>query len=226
MFTKILIANRGEIAVRVARTCRDLGIGVVAVYADPDARARHVGLADQVVRLPGSDAAETYLNLDAVIEAARATGAEAIHPGYGFLSERADAAEAVIGAGLAWVGPPPEALRASGDKIGARRLASSVGVTPVPGTLEPVLGVKDVRIFAAAHGYPVAIKAAGGGGGRGLRVANSDREVQGALESAMREAEAYFGYDAVYLERYLPAPKHIEVQVLAPRAGGSMWLGA
>jgi acetyl-CoA/propionyl-CoA/long-chain acyl-CoA carboxylase, biotin carboxylase, biotin carboxyl carrier protein len=226
MFHRILIANRGEIAVRIARTCRELGVEVVAVHSDVDAAARHVALADQAVHLPGVAPLETYLNVDAVIRAALDTGAEAIHPGYGFLSERADVSERVADAGLVWVGPPPEASRAAGDKIQARRLAESVGVASVPGTLDPVADGKDVLRFADEHGYPVAIKAAGGGGGRGLKVAANAGGVEAALDSARREAEAYFGYGDVYLERYLERPKHVEIQILAPWPGGSLWLGA
>ena len=226
MFSKILIANRGEIAVRVVRTCRELGVATVAVHSDVDARARHVALADEAVHLPGVAPAETYLNVEAILEAAGARGAEAIHPGYGFLSERAAAAEAVNAAGLVWVGPPPQAIRAVGDKLEARRLAESAGVASVPGTLQPVSGPEDVMAFGREHGYPVAIKATGGGGGRGLKVATSPEGVIQALGSAIREAEAYFGQGAVYLERYLSAPKHLEVQILAARAGEAMWLGA
>jgi len=226
MFSKILIANRGEIAVRVARTCRELGIRAVAVHSDPDARARHVAVADEAVHLPGAAPAETYLNIPAIVDAARRTGAEAVHPGYGFLSERADAAEAVTDAGLVWIGPPPDALRLAGDKVQSRRLAESAGVAPVPGTLEPVGEPDAVIAFGDRHGYPVAIKAAGGGGGRGLKVAHRAEEVPAALESASREAQSYFGYGDVYLERYLPAPKHIEVQVLADAPGRTLWLGA
>ena len=225
MFSKVLIANRGEIAVRVGRTCRDLGIATVAVFSDPDARARHVALADDAVHLPGSSPADTYLNVGAIVEAARRTGAEAVHPGYGFLSERADAAEAFADAGIVWIGPPPEALRLAGDKVQARRLAGTAGVAPVPGTMEPVEGAEEVIAFGDRGGYPIAIKAAGGGGGRGLKVAYRAEDVPAALESATREAAAYFGYGDVYLERYLPAPKHIEVQVLSEGPGGALWLG-
>ena len=225
MFRRVLIANRGEIAVRVARTCHDLGIEVVAVYSDVDEGSRHVAAADRSVHLPGTLPAETYLNVPAILDAATSTGAEAIHPGYGFLSERADAAEATLAAGLAWIGPPPSASAAAGDKVRARRLADEVGVAPVPGTLEPVTGADEVLLFAERHGYPVAIKAAGGGGGRGLRVAASAEDVAGALESAIREATEYFGSGEVYLERYLPRPKHVEVQVLSPAAGRAVWLG-
>jgi acetyl-CoA/propionyl-CoA carboxylase biotin carboxyl carrier protein len=226
VFRKILIANRGEIAVRVARTCRELGVRVVAIHSDVDAGSRHVALADEAVHLPGVAPVDTYLNVGAIVRAALDTGAEAVHPGYGFISERADAAEAVAGAGLTWVGPSPEALRAAGDKVRARRLAWSVGVEPVPGTLDPIKDEAEVLAFGNEHGYPVAIKAAGGGGGRGLKVATTPDEVPLALESAIREAKAYFGYGDVYLERYLERPKHIEVQVLAPTPGQAMWLGA
>jgi acetyl-CoA/propionyl-CoA carboxylase, biotin carboxylase, biotin carboxyl carrier protein len=226
VFRRILIANRGEIAVRVARTCRDLGVGTVAVYSDVDARARHVAVADEAVHLPGIAPAQTYLNLGAILDAARRTRAEAIHPGYGFLSERADAAEGVSEAGLVWIGPTPEATRAAGDKVRARRLASSVGVAPVPGSLEPVTSPQDVLGFGSEHGYPVAIKAAGGGGGRGLKIAAEPEDVPAALGAAIREAEAYFGSGDVYLERYLERPKHVEVQILSPAPGGALWLGA
>jgi acetyl-CoA/propionyl-CoA carboxylase biotin carboxyl carrier protein len=226
MFSKILVANRGEIAVRVARTCRELGISVVAVHSDPDANARHVAQADEAVRLPGTSPSDTYLNIPLVVEAARRTGAEAVHPGYGFLSERSQAAEAVIEAGLAWIGPSPDALRLAGDKIRARQLADSVGVAPVPGTLQPVGSLDDVFAFGHRYGYPIAIKAAGGGGGRGLKVARDPHDVPAAFESATREATAYFGYGDVYLERFLSAPKHIEVQVLSEVPGRAVWLGA
>jgi acetyl-CoA/propionyl-CoA carboxylase biotin carboxyl carrier protein len=226
MFRRILIANRGEIAVRVARTCRELGVEVVCVYSDVDAEARHVALADRAVHLPGVAPFDTYLNVEAIIQAALDSRAEAVHPGYGFLSERADVAERVARAGLVWIGPPPEASRLAGDKIEARRLAQSVGVGPVPGTLEPVSDVAAVLRFGAEHGFPVAIKAAGGGGGRGLKVAASVEEAKAGLESARREAEAYFGYGDVYLERYLEQPKHVEVQILAAAPGAAMWLGA
>jgi acetyl-CoA/propionyl-CoA carboxylase biotin carboxyl carrier protein len=224
MFGRILIANRGEIAVRVARTCREMGVETVAVYSDPDAGAKHAVLADNAVHLPGTAATETYLNLDAVIAAAHETGAEAVHPGYGFLSERADAARAVTAAGLVWIGPSPEAVEAVGDKLSARRLAESASVPTVPGTMEPVTSVDEVVAFASRHGYPVAVKAAGGGGGRGFRVASSANEVEAALDGAAREAAAYS--DEVYLERYVERPKHIEVQVLAERPGEAIWLGA
>ncbi|HYT80346.1 MAG TPA: biotin carboxylase N-terminal domain-containing protein [Actinomycetota bacterium] len=226
MFRKVLIANRGEIAVRIARTCRELGVGVVAVFSDADTKSRHVALADEAIHLPGVAPSETYLNVEAIIRAAVDTGAEAVHPGYGFLSEGADVAEQVADAGVTWIGPPAEAARAAGNKIQARRLAESVGVAPVPGTLDPVTDPREVVRFGDDHGYPVAIKAAGGGGGRGLKVARDAGEVEAALESARREARAYFGSEDVYLERYLERPKHVEIQILAPKPGQAMWLGA
>jgi acetyl-CoA/propionyl-CoA carboxylase biotin carboxyl carrier protein len=226
VFGKVLIANRGEIAVRVARTCRELGVATVAVHSDVDARARHVAACDEAVHLPGTTPAETYLNLEAVVDAARATGAEAAHPGYGFFSERADAAEAFESAGVVWIGPPPAATRAVGDKVSARQLATEAGVPVVPGTLEPASGPDEVRAFGDSNGYPVAIKASGGGGGRGLKVARGAGDVEDAFESAAREAEAYFGSSEVYLERYLERPKHVEVQVLSPAPGRALWLGA
>ncbi len=226
MFSKVLIANRGEIAVRIARTCHDLGMDVIAIHSDVDSSARHVAVADHAIHLPGVSPVETYLNVGAIVGAARKAGAEAVHPGYGFLSERADVAKAVADAGMVWIGPPPEALEASGDKLQARKLAESAGVAAVPGTLEPVSGPEAALAFGQEHGYPIAIKAAGGGGGRGLKVAESANDVASALESAAREAKAYFGFGDVYLERYLPRPKHIEVQILASSDGKALWLGA
>jgi len=225
MFSRILVANRGEIAVRVARTCRELGVAYVAVHSDVDARSRHVAIADEAVHLPGVTPTDTYLNVDAILEAATSTGAEAVHPGYGFLSENADFAEAVMDAGLIWIGPPPDATRAIGDKIHARRLAESAGVPIVPGTLEPLANTDEVYAFGDEHGYPVAIKAAGGGGGRGLKVARSRDDVGAAFDSARREASAYFGNDEVFVERYLENPKHLEVQLLAPNPDEALWLG-
>jgi acetyl-CoA/propionyl-CoA carboxylase biotin carboxyl carrier protein len=225
MFRKILIANRGEIAVRVARTCRDLDVESVAVYSDADAGSRHVAAATESFHLPGVLPATTYLNGGAIIDAALSTGAEALHPGYGFLAENADFAAAVVEAGLSWIGPPPAAIRATGDKITARRLARDAGVPPVPGLLDPVEGPAEVSEFASEHGYPVAIKASGGGGGRGLKVARSTEQVKAAFESARREALAYFSSSAVYVERYLEAPKHLEVQILAPTPEEPLWLG-
>ena len=225
MFSKILVANRGEIAVRVARTCRELGVGYVAVFSDVDRTARHVAISDEAVHLPGVAPTDTYLNVDAIIDAAHATGAQAIHPGYGFLSENADFAEAVAASGLTWIGPPPEATRAIGDKIRARKIAESAGVPIVPGTLEPLKNAAEVVAFGKEHGYPLAIKAAGGGGGRGLKVARSEDEVVAAFESARREAISYFSNEDVFIERYLENPKHLEVQLLAPNPDEALWLG-
>lgn len=225
MFDRILIANRGEIAVRIARTCRELGVAAVAVYSDVDAEARHVAIANDAVHLPGVAPAETYLDVDALLHAARSSEAQAIHPGYGFLSERASFARAVADAGLVWIGPPAEAIDALGDKIGARRIAEAAGVPVVPGITDPIDHAATIRAFAGEHGYPVAIKAAGGGGGRGLKVAHSEADVDDAFAAARREAEAYFSSSIVYVERYLPAPKHLEVQLLAPNRDEALWLG-
>ncbi|MGH2786354.1 MAG: acetyl/propionyl/methylcrotonyl-CoA carboxylase subunit alpha [Actinomycetota bacterium] len=225
MFARILVANRAEIAVRIARTCRELGVDTVAVYSDADAGARHVGVAAGSVRLPGVAPADTYLNAPRLVEAAVSRGCEAVHPGYGFLAESADFARLVLDAGLGWIGPPPDAIVALGDKISARRLAAEAGVPVVPGLFDPIANGDEVREFAAEHGYPVAIKASGGGGGRGFRVVHDREDVDGALASVVREAAAYFGSVDVYVERYLDSPKHLEVQVLAPDPGNALWLG-
>jgi acetyl-CoA/propionyl-CoA carboxylase, biotin carboxylase, biotin carboxyl carrier protein len=225
VISKLLVANRGEIAVRIMRTCRDLEVVPVAVYSDPDASSRHVAVADESWRLPGSLPVDTYLNGAAIIDAALSSGADAVHPGYGFLAESADFARAVRDAGLIWVGPPPEAIASLGNKIAARRIASAAGVPVVPGVLDPVASADDIREFGAAHGYPVAIKAAAGGGGRGMRIVGEAAEVDKAYESARREARSYFGSDAVYVERYLVAPRHLEVQMLGLPDGYGIWLG-
>ena len=225
MFDKILIANRGEIAARIIRTCHERGVVAVAVHSDPDAGARHVRMADESVKLPGSTPADTYLNVEALLQAAASTDAQAVHPGYGFLSENAAFAQAVIDAGLSWVGPPPDATRAVGDKVRARNIAHAAGVPLVPGVLEPVESFDVVLEFGERHGYPLAVKAAGGGGGRGLKIARSAKEVEDSFVSARREAEAYFGSSDVYVERYLEAPKHLEVQILAPNPDEALWLG-
>jgi acetyl-CoA/propionyl-CoA carboxylase, biotin carboxylase, biotin carboxyl carrier protein len=225
MFAKVLIANRGEIAVRIARTCRRMGVGSVAVFSDADEGALHVSMADESSRLPGRSPADTYLDAARIIDAALTSGAQAVHPGYGFLSENAEFAEAVDAAGLTWIGPPPQAIRALGDKISARRIAVEAGVPVVPGLLEEVDDVETVAAFGAEHGWPVAIKASGGGGGRGLKIARSPDEVDAALTSARREGDAYFGSPSVYVERYLEAPKHLEVQLLATSENEAMWLG-
>jgi acetyl-CoA/propionyl-CoA carboxylase biotin carboxyl carrier protein len=225
VFSRILIANRGEIAVRVARTCKELGVECVVVHSDADRTARHVSVADHAVRLPGVAPEQTYLNAESIIDAARSSGAEAIHPGYGFLSENPNFAASVTDAGLVWIGPPPEAIRALGDKISARAIAAEVGVPIVPGMLESVSDPHEASSFGDEHGYPIAIKAAGGGGGRGFKVARSPHEVDTAWRAARREAAAYFNSADVYVERYLEAPKHLEVQLLAPNRDEAMWLG-
>ena len=225
MFDKILIANRGEIAVRIARTCGRLGVETVGVHSDVDARAKHVDACDEVVPLPGVASSETYLNVEAVLAAAGATGAQAIHPGYGFLAEEADFAAAVTEAGLKWIGPPADAMRKVGNKISARHLAEAAGVGVLPGLGAAVEDIARIVEFGERHGYPLAIKAAGGGGGRGLKVVHAPDEVESAFESARRESETYFGSRDVFVEIYLEKPKHLEVQFLSPSESDSLWLG-
>ena len=222
---KVLIANRGEIAVRVVRACRDAGLTSVAVYADPDRDAPPARLADEAYALPGQTAADTYLRIDKLLAVAERAGADAVHPGYGFLAENADFAEAVTGAGLIWIGPPPAAIRALGDKVTARHLAMRAGAPLVPGTPDPVSGPDQVVAFAEQHGLPVAIKAAFGGGGRGLKVARTLAEIPAQFESATREAVAAFGRGECFVERYLDRPRHVEAQVLADRQGAVVVMG-
>ncbi len=216
---KVLIANRGEIAVRVARACKDHGLASVAVYADSDRNAQHVRACNEAFALDGNTAAETYLAIEKIIEVAKRSGADAIHPGYGFLSENADFAQAVIDAGLTWIGPPPSAIRALGDKVAARHIAQRVGAPLVAGTPDPVTGAAEVVAFAEAHGLPIAIKAAFGGGGRGLKVARNMAEISELYDSAVREAISAFGRGECFVERYLDKPRHVETQVLADQHG-------
>nr|WP_201302522.1 biotin carboxylase N-terminal domain-containing protein [Arthrobacter sp. 8AJ] len=217
--TKVLIANRGEIAVRIIRAARDEGIASVAVYADPDRDALHVRLADEAYALGGTTAAESYLLMDKIIDAARQSGADAIHPGYGFLAENAEFAAKVIAAGITWIGPSPEAISALGDKVRARHIAEKVGAPLVPGTADPVESAEEVLEFVDRHGLPVAIKAAFGGGGRGIKVARTREEIPELYESAVREATAAFGRGECFIERFLDAPRHVETQCLADAHG-------
>ncbi|KAB0587583.1 acetyl/propionyl/methylcrotonyl-CoA carboxylase subunit alpha [Comamonas kerstersii] len=222
---KVLIANRGEIAVRVARACRDYGVASVAVYADPDADALHVRAADEAWALHGVRPADTYLDIAKLLDIARRSGADAVHPGYGFLSERAEFARAVMQAGLTWIGPRPETIEALGDKVAARKIARQVGAPLVAGTAEPVQSAEEVMAFARAHGLPIAIKAAFGGGGRGLKVAWKMEEVAELYDSAVREATAAFGRGECFVEQFLDRPRHIEAQVLADQHGQVVVLG-
>ena len=217
--TSVLIANRGEIAIRVARACADAGIKSVAVYAEPDRDSLHVKVADTAFALGGSTAAESYLVIDKLIDAAKKSGANAVHPGYGFLSENAEFAQAVIDAGLIWIGPPPQAIRDLGDKVSARHIASRAGAPQVQGTPDPVKDSSEVVAFAKEHGLPVAIKAAFGGGGRGLKVARTLEEIPELFDSAVREAIAAFGRGECFVERYLDNPRHVETQCLADEHG-------
>jgi acetyl-CoA/propionyl-CoA carboxylase, biotin carboxylase, biotin carboxyl carrier protein len=217
--TKVLIANRGEIAVRIIRAARDEGIASVAVYADPDRDALHVRLADEAYALGGNTAAESYLVMDKIIDAARRSGADAIHPGYGFLAENAQFAARVIEAGITWIGPSPEAISALGDKVQARHIAEKVGAPQVPGTADPVESAEEILDFVDKFGLPVAIKAAFGGGGRGIKVARTREEIPELFESAVREATAAFGRGECFIERFLDAPRHVETQCLADAHG-------
>ncbi|WP_455430180.1 acetyl/propionyl/methylcrotonyl-CoA carboxylase subunit alpha [Oerskovia enterophila] len=217
--SKVLIANRGEIAVRIARACADASIASVAVYADSDREALHVRLADEAYALDGARAADTYLDVAKLLDVARRAGADAVHPGYGFLAENAGFAQAVIDAGLVWIGPPPAAIDALGDKVSARHIAHRAGAPLVPGTPDPVADATEVHAFAAEHGLPIAIKAAFGGGGRGLKVARTVDEIDELFDSAVREATAAFGRGECFVERYLDTPRHVETQCLADEHG-------
>jgi acetyl-CoA/propionyl-CoA/long-chain acyl-CoA carboxylase, biotin carboxylase, biotin carboxyl carrier protein len=216
---KVLIANRGEIAVRIIRACKDAGLASVAVYAEPDLDGLHVTMADEAYALEGQSAAESYLSIEKILKRAADAGADAIHPGYGFLAENAGFARAVIDAGLTWIGPPPAAIDALGDKVAARHIATSVGAPLTPGTDGPVSGAAEVAEFAAAHGLPIAIKAAFGGGGRGLKVVHEAGQITEMYESAVREAVAAFGRGECFVERYLERPRHVETQCLADQHG-------
>ena len=216
---KVLIANRGEIAVRIIRACRDAGLASVAVYGEQDLDALHVQMADEAHALGGQTAAESYLDIRKILKAAADSGADAVHPGYGFLAENAEFAREVIAAGLTWIGPPPEAIDALGDKVSARHIAKSVGAPLAPGTDGPVASAEEAAAFAAEYGLPIAIKAAFGGGGRGLRVARTTEEITAQFESAVREAVASFGRGECFVERYLDRPRHVETQCLADAHG-------
>jgi acetyl-CoA/propionyl-CoA carboxylase, biotin carboxylase, biotin carboxyl carrier protein len=222
---KVLIANRGEIAVRVIRACKDAGYTSVAVYAEPDRDALHVRMADEAFALGGNTPGESYLLIDKVIGAAKQSGADAIHPGYGFLSENADFAQAVLDADITWIGPSPQAIRDLGDKVTARHIALKAGAPLVPGTKDPVSGADEVTAFAQEHGLPVAIKAAFGGGGRGLKIARTMEEIPELYDSAVREAVAAFGRGECFVERYLDRSRHVEAQVLADQHGNVIVVG-
>ncbi|QQE54440.1 ATP-grasp domain-containing protein [Corynebacterium striatum] len=225
MISAVLIANRGEIAVRIARAARDLGIRSIAIYSEADAGALHTRVADEAYALPGNTAADTYMNVPALLDIAVRAGADAIHPGYGFLSENADFARAVAGAGLTWIGPTPESIELLGDKIAARRVAEEVGAPLAPGTSDPIDDWQEARAFAEKHGLPIAIKAAYGGGGRGLKVVENLEDIEAAFNSAGREAKEAFGRAECYVEKFLTHPRHVEAQILADTHGNVAVLG-
>jgi propionyl-CoA carboxylase alpha chain len=225
MFRKILIANRGEIACRVIRTARAMGIKTVAVHSEPDADALHVREADEAVRIGPAASAESYLSIEKIVDAARRTGADAVHPGYGFLSENTHFAEALVAAGIAFIGPSPAAIAAMGDKIESKKLAEKAGVSTVPGHLAPIADGAEARQIAEQVGYPVILKASAGGGGKGMRIARSEAEVEEGFRSASNEARSSFGDDRVFIEKYIEQPRHIEIQVLADSHGNVVHLG-
>ncbi len=225
VFSKVLIANRGEIAVRIIRGCRELGIPTVAVYSDLDRGALHVRLADEAYCLGGKASAESYLNTDAILDIIERSGAEAVHPGYGFFSENADFARSITERGVTFIGPDPQAIDVMGDKISAREAAESVGVLGVPGTTETITDAAQIIDFGDSQGWPVAVKAAYGGGGRGMKVVAGPEEAAEQLDAAQREALSYFGRDECYMERYLTKPRHVEVQILADKHGNCVYLG-
>ena len=225
MFEKVLVANRGEIAVRIIRALREMGIASVAVYSDIDREALHTRLADEAYHIGPTPANESYLNIEKLVEVAQSSGAEAAHPGYGFLAESAPFARAVTQAGLTWIGPHPEAIEAMGSKVESRRIMADAGVPITPGTEKAVESADAVPEFASEHGYPVAVKASSGGGGKGFAVAQDKAEAESAFDRASREGEMYFGDGSVYLEKYLPAPRHIEIQVVCDKHGNAVHLG-
>ncbi|MEO7803359.1 MAG: biotin carboxylase N-terminal domain-containing protein, partial [Actinomycetota bacterium] len=216
---KILVANRGEIAIRIFRACKDMDIATVAVYSDIDLEALHVRYADEAYLLGEAPPAASYLNIAKIIEVAKRSNTDAIHPGYGFLAENAAFASAVEDAGLIWIGPPASAIAMMGDKVSARKAAASVNVQSVPGTVKPLVKAAEIAEFASEYGWPVALKAAHGGGGRGFRVVKETGEAEAAFEGAGREAQNAFGNPELYLERYLTAPRHVEIQILADGRG-------
>jgi acetyl-CoA/propionyl-CoA carboxylase biotin carboxyl carrier protein len=225
VFSKVLVANRGEIAVRIIRALREVGVASVAVYSDVDREAFHVRLADEAYHIGAAPAMESYLSVKKLLAVAECAGAEAVHPGYGFLAESAVFARAVEEASLVWIGPHPEAIQAMGSKVKSRRVMSGAGVPTIPGTEDPIGSADEVRIFAGKYGYPVAVKASAGGGGKGFAVAGDDGGAEDAYSQASREGAAYFGDGSVYLEKYLPAPRHIEIQVLRDKHGNAVHLG-
>jgi acetyl-CoA/propionyl-CoA carboxylase biotin carboxyl carrier protein len=225
VFGKVLVANRGEIAVRIIRALREMGVASVAVYSDADREAFHVRLADEAYHIGAAPATESYLNVEKLIEVANRSGANAVHPGYGFLAESAVFARAVGEAGLVWIGPHPEAIQAMGSKVKSRRIMSEAGVPTIPGTEDSIGSADEVRVFARKYGYPVAVKASAGGGGKGFAVAGDDGGAENAYSRASREGDAYFGDGSVYLEKYLSAPRHIEIQVLRDKHGNAVHLG-
>ncbi|HEV8134031.1 MAG TPA: acetyl-CoA carboxylase biotin carboxylase subunit [Pyrinomonadaceae bacterium] len=225
MFKKVIIANRGEIAVRIIRACRELGISVVTIYSEADAKGLHVRLADEAVCVGPAPSSQSYLNIERIIAAAKSTGAEAVHPGYGFLAENADFAQAVLSAGLTFIGPSPDAMQVMGSKTSARRAAVEAGVPIVPGTVEPLSSFAETKATANEFGYPVMLKAAAGGGGKGMRLVQSDEELLSAFETAQAEAASAFGDSSIYLEKAVERPRHIEIQVFADSHGNVVHLG-